>query len=221
MTETKIVIADDHPVFRLGLKSVIEEEPGFTVVGNAENGEIAMHLVETTRPHVLILDVDMPVKDGIETAREMLVRFPEVKVSFLTLHRDHQILNALETLNVKGYVLKDSALAEIIDCIKQMMAGDTFVSQAVFDISLSGMDPRLFGSLTGAELTILRCVAEEMTSKDIAEILFLSVRTVENHRQNISSKLKLSGTNSLLKYALEINALFLRTLSRKIIMKNE
>jgi DNA-binding NarL/FixJ family response regulator len=202
VAETRIVVADDHPVFRRGLKSVIEEEPGFTVVGKAENGDMALQVVEETSPHVLVLDVEMPVKDGIETAREMQVRFPDVKVTFLTLHRDHQILSALETLNVKGYVLKDSALAEIIDCIKTMMSGETYVSPAIFEISLSGTDPRIFQKLTSAEMAILRCVADEMTSKDIAETLFVSVRTVENHRYNIAAKLELSGTNSLLKYAL-------------------
>jgi len=202
MAETRVLIADDHPLFRLGLRSVIEEEPGFTVVGEAENGEIALELVESTDPQVLILDVEMPVKDGIETAREMLVRFPDVKISFLTLHRDHQILNALETLHVKGYVLKDSAQADIIDCIKTMISGDTYISPAIFAIALSGMDQRLFESLTAAELGILRCITEKMTLKDIADMLFVSVRTVENHRFNISAKLNLSGTNSLLKYAL-------------------
>ena len=115
-----VVIVDDHPIFRQGLSVTIEKNKNLKVIGEADNGETAIELTRDLRPDVLLLDVDMPVKDGIETARELKALGLPVKIVFLTMHKDNSILRSLRSLGVIGYVLKDSALNEIGNCIKRV-----------------------------------------------------------------------------------------------------
>lgn len=219
--EVKILIADDHPVFRQGLRSVIESENGFRVVGEAENGIKALEMLQSLQPDMVILDVDMPEMNGIEAAKAIAEKAHETKIAFLTIHKNSEILDAMQDLNVHGYMLKDSALAEILSCIEQVMSGKRFISSAIFEIafakkkkatlSLESDTESLLSDLTPAESRILGCIANGMMSRDIAEHLFISIRTVENHRSNIGSKLDLRGNNSLLKFALENKDLILKS----------
>lgn len=219
--EIKILIADDHPVFRRGLRSVIESESGILVVGEAENGAQALEMAVTLKPDLLILDVDMPLIDGIETARKITENGFPVKMTFLTLHKNIELLNFMRELNVHGYLLKDSALTEIMICIKEVMSGNTFISASVFETAIKEKDiaptqivtepTDLIDVLTPAELRIIACIANGMTSREIGDHLFVSVRTVENHRFNIISKLYLRGNNALLRFALEHKDLILKS----------
>jgi DNA-binding NarL/FixJ family response regulator len=211
LQKIKVLIADDHPIFRRGLGHVIESAAQLKLVGEAANGEIALKLIETEMPDVAVLDVDMPVLDGIEVARRAQKKFPHLKTVFLTMHKDRQILNAVKELEVKGYVLKDSAIAEIVNCIVQVTAGKIYLSPEISALLLQDdktTKPTLtenspVSKLTASERQILALVAQSKTNKEIAAELFLSVRTVENHRFNICAKFGLKGNHALVKYALE------------------
>lgn len=206
----KVLIADDHPIFRRGLSATIEKEKNISIVGEAENGKVAIEMVERLMPDVVILDIDMPIKDGIETARELKARNLTIKVVFLTMHKDTSILRSLRSLGVKGYVLKDSALSEIVRCISTIMAGDTYLSPALNEVILENVEPKkasdissLISLLSQAERSVLKLVTDSKTSREIAAELFVTVRTVETHRYNICTKLNLNGPNALFKFALQ------------------
>jgi DNA-binding NarL/FixJ family response regulator len=208
--EIKVVIADDHPIFRKGLRQVIEES-GITVVAEADDGEQALARIRESRPHVAILDVDMPKLDGFALARRMREERLAVEIIFLTMHRDEDVFNAALDLDVRGYVVKDSAVTDIVSSIRAVLAGQHFMSQSVTSYlitrgrranSLRQQKPGL-EDLTPTERRILRLVAENRTSKEIAAELFVSYRTIETHRANIAAKLDLHGSHALLKFALE------------------
>lgn len=208
-TEPRIIIADDHPFLRRGLRLTIEAESNIKVVAEAENGEIALAKIYEHEPDVVILDVDMPVKDGFEVARAIQERHLAVDVIFLTMHNSESLFNAALDLGVKGYVLKDSAMPEIIDCIKAVLSGRNYISPQLSTHLINrsnradalSQDKPTLKDLTPAERNILRLIAGEKTSQQIANELFISIRTVDRHRANISSKLNLHGTNALVKFA--------------------
>lgn len=205
-----IVIADDHPIFRKGLRGIIEAQSDLKVVGEAEDGEIALSLIREHEPDVAILDVDMPGKDGFETVKTVLRHDLAVDLIFLTMHNSESIFNAALDLGVRGYVLKDSALSEITDCIRAVASGKNYISpplstylvnRSTRSEALAKRTPGIY-DLTPAERKILKLIAAEKTSRQIAEELFISVRTVDRHRANISAKLELRGANALIKFAL-------------------
>src|SRR5438128_272344 len=130
-SELRLVIADDHPIFRKGLLQVIGSEPMFKIIGEADDGDAALKVIEAMQPDVAILDVDMPNKDGFDVARTIIERRLPVEVIFLTMHKDESLFNAALSLGVKGYVLKDSALADIVNSIKAVGSGENFISPAL------------------------------------------------------------------------------------------
>jgi DNA-binding NarL/FixJ family response regulator len=211
--EIRVLIAEDHPIFRNGLRQIIEAEPSLKVVAEAEDGEQALELIRTRHPQVAVLDVDMPRKDGFSVAREVHSLGLEVALIFLTMHKNERFFNAAMDSGVKGYVLKDCASAEIVGGIRAVAAGRAYVTPLLTDYLLNRRRASLLAdqdmplaSLTPAERSVLRLVAEYKTSKEIAEGLFISVRTVERHRANIGAKLNLSGGHALLQFALEHKA---------------
>ena len=208
--EIHIVIADDHPIFRQGLRAIIEKQTDLKVVAEADNGETALSLIKEHEPDVVILDVDMPGKDGFETVKAIVRQDLAVGIIFLTMHNSESIFNAALDLGVKGYVLKDSALPEITDSIRAIAAGGNYISPplSTYLINRSSRAQTLkqqtpgIDDLTPAERNILKLIAQEKTSRQIADELFISVRTVDRHRANISSKLNLRGSNALIKFVL-------------------
>jgi len=210
-TEIRIVIADDHPVYRRGLSMTIAADPALKIVAEAEDGEAALRHVRAEEPDVVVLDVDMPLKGGFDVVRGMQPLDLHTAVVFLTMHKDEGLFNAAMDLGVKGYVLKDSAITDIVASIKAAAAGQNFIS-APLATYLVNRSHRLstfveqrpsINNLTPTERRILRLIAEHKTSREIADQLFISVRTVERHRLNIGDKLDLHGSNALLKFALE------------------
>lgn len=206
----RIVIADDHPIFRQGLVATIQKNPSHKVIGEAANGLEALEIIESLAPDVVILDIDMPVLDGIETARILSSRNAVSEQIFLTMHRDISILRALSSLNVSAYVLKDSAIDEIGICIENVVAGRKYLSPSLNDLIFSNLSEehssKIFlavKNLTSSERKILSLIAESKTNKEIAEELCVAIRTVETHRYNICSKLGINGPNSLLKFAIQ------------------
>lgn len=206
-----ILIADDHPIFRRGLCEVIESQPDLRLVGQANNGEEALRLVEQLKPHVVIFDVHMPLLTGLQAARKLTGDGTTVKIILLTMHEDEGLLMEALDLGIHAYVLKENAVEDLITAIRAVAAGRTFISATLSDMLLRrrsraealrqerpGID-----SLTPTERRILKLIAEDKTSKEIAGLLGSAVRTVETHRQNMSAKLGLSGSHSLLKFAFE------------------
>ena len=209
--EIKIIIADDHPIFRNGLRQLLETEAKFKIIGEADNGENALKLITAEKPDVAILDIDMPEKDGFEVARSLFSNSIPVKIIFLTMHRDKKLFNAALNIDVKGFVLKDSAMADLIGAVKAVSRGESFISPQLssFLIERSRQSETFvqktpsINSLTPTEKHILSLIGDYLTSKEIAAKLFISIRTVEHHRASISAKLDLKGSHALLKFALD------------------
>lgn len=207
----KIVIADDHPILRRGVIAAIEIAPDVEIVGEADTGEAACALVASKAPDVVILDIEMPVLDGVEAAKIISEKHPHVKIIFLTMHKSKDLLKKFKSLRVSGYILKDSAVLEILSCIRQVVAGKSFISPVIAELAASAETEKpaaiseysLSSLLTPAESRIMKLLAKGKTNKEIANEVFVSVRTVENHRSNISLKLRIKGNHALLKFALE------------------
>ncbi len=206
--EISVLIADDHPIFRQGLAFVLEREPGVKVLGEAENGLKALELIESADPDIVILDIDMPVLDGVQAAREIQNRKLRSRPIFLSMHKDMLILKSLRSLGVAGYVLKDSAMEEIVASIKAVAAGNVYLSPALNELMLDSIGPSseytnfsVWDSLTQTEKKILYLITESKTNRQMADELFVTVRTIETHRYNICRKLELSGAHSLVRFA--------------------
>jgi len=208
--ETTIIVADDHPIFRQGLRQLIEKEYGFRVVAEAEDGAIALELIKTRQPTVAVLDLDMPEMDGFAvTAQVQKLNLP-VKIVILTMHKDELHFNQAIDLGVSGYVIKDGAAHEIINCIKTVVRNREYFSPDLSSFLLkrsrraaNAQTEFGLGDLTPTERRILFLLAELKTSKDIAAELCISPRTVDNHRAHICSKLNLQGAHALVKFALQ------------------
>jgi DNA-binding NarL/FixJ family response regulator len=206
----RILIADDHPVLRMGLKQVIEADPHLRVVAEAGDGETALEQIAAQRPDVAVLDVDMPRLDGFGVAREMQRRRLATAIIFLTLHADENVFDEAMELGARGYILKESALTAIAEGIKAVAGGTYYVTPSLTGLlvghrdrarALTASQPGL-DALTPAERRILKLVAGGHSSKEIAEQLCVHYRTVENHRVSIAQKLGLEGHNAVLKFAL-------------------
>jgi DNA-binding NarL/FixJ family response regulator len=206
-----IVIADDHPVFRVGLRGIIESEPGFEVVGEAGDGEQALEMISTLHPAIAVLDVSMPKLDGLGVARRLVGQEPAVGVILVTMYREQKIFTGALEAGVKGYVLKDSATTDIISCIKAVAAGQNYTSPELTtylvnrlrQVETAALVRSDLKGLTTTELRILSLLADYKTSKEIAQDLFVSPRTVDTHRNNICQKLDIHGSHALMKFALD------------------
>jgi DNA-binding NarL/FixJ family response regulator len=206
-----ILIADDHPIFRKGLRQIIEDEPMISSVEEAEDGLAALEKIKRHTPDIAILDINMPKMNGFELARKIRDNRISVDIVFMTMYKDRQMFEEALQVGARGYVLKASAPMDIVDCIKTVSEGESYISAQLSGFildrqrqagSLVERKPSL-SDLSPTELRIVKLIAESKSSKEIAAKLFISYRTVENHRANICLKLDLRGTNSLLKFALE------------------
>lgn len=209
--EVEIVIADDHPIVRRGLRQTIESEEGLKVAGEAADGLSALALIRSIAPAVVVLDIDMPGLDGFGVARALREQGLSVEIIFLTVHAEEDFFKAALELGAKGYVLKDSAVTDIVASIRAVLAGQYYSSPALTTYLVKGTGSALrqargedspLSSLTATERRVLSLIAEYRTSKEIAAELFISPRTVETHRNNICNKLNLRGNHALMKFAL-------------------
>ncbi len=209
--EVRILVADDHPVLRKGLRQVIESDPKLKVIAEAGDGEAALAGIQELKPDIAVLDLDMPKLDGFGVAKEIQRRKIPVRIVFLTIHSEEDLFHAAMDLGAKGYILKESALTELAHGLRAVAEGQHYVTASLTAYllnrrgraaALAQIHPAL-NDLTPTERRVLRAVAGYRSSKDIAAELFLHYRTVENHRTNICRKLGLQGSNALLKFALE------------------
>jgi DNA-binding NarL/FixJ family response regulator len=210
MSKIRVMIADDHPIFSRGLCQVVRGDPAFELVAEAPDGEAALLQIEEQQPDVAVLDIDMPKKDGFDVVRAMEERKLSSGVVFLTMHKDEELFNGAMNLGVRGYVLKESAFTELVDGIKTVAAGGHFVSPSLSTYLMNRRKrhqalveerPGL-KELTAAERRVVELIAAGMSTSDVARELCVSVRTVENHRAHICSRLNLQGRDALLRFAL-------------------
>ncbi len=210
-SEIKIFIADDHPIMRQGLSALIAQETGLSVSGEASDGETALNSITENEYDIAVIDVEMPRMSGIEIARQLKKKALKTKLIFLTMHNDEDLFNEAMDLGIYGYVLKENAVQDIIKCIKEIASGGYYISPLISKYlinrelrykNLADETPTI-NSLTKTERVILKLIADQKTSKQIADELNVSYKTIENHRGNISKKLKLKGSHSLIKFAID------------------
>jgi DNA-binding NarL/FixJ family response regulator len=205
---TRILVADDHPIVRSGLRNVLDAEPDLEVVAEAEDGAEAVRKALAEEIELAILDVAMPKLTGIQAAEELHRRKPDLKLLMLSMYDSEQFLFESLRAGASGYVLKSDADQDIVDACRQTMRGQSFlypsaVTTLVRDYVQRGPgEDDDFDVLTPRELQVLKLIAEAYTSKEIAQELVISVKTVERHRQNILDKLGMSGRVELTRYAI-------------------
>ena len=205
---TRILIADDHSLVRSGLRKVLDAKPDLEVVAEAEDGADAVEKALAEDVHLAILDVSMPRKTGIQAAAELHKRRPELRLVMLSMHDSEQFLFESLKAGASGYVLKSAADTDIVDAVRAAMRGDSYlypsaVTAIVRDyVDRGGCGEEPFDVLTPRELEVLKLIAEAHTSKEIAEQLWISVKTVERHRQNILDKLGMRDRVELTRYAI-------------------
>lgn len=203
----RVVIADDHAIVRAGLRSLIHDEIGLELVGEAAGGYEAIDLVQKNRPDVLVLDISMPDLDGISVTRKLKPDFPELHILILTLHEDEALVKEAIKAGASGYILKRAAETELISAIQVILRGDMYIDPAMLRALFS--EPRTDSTrqnlpaetLTPREIEILKLIVEGYTNRQISEQLTISIRTVEGHRGNISDKLGLHSRLELVRYA--------------------
>ena len=209
MKKIRVLLADDHNLIRAGLRRVVESQPDFIVAGEAEDGRQAVAMAESLKPDVVVMDIGMPLLNGIEAARQIRAALPETQVVMLSMHSDEgYVLRALKA-GAKAYLLKDSAEADLALAIRAAAEGKSFFSPAVGKVLLEDYMRKLqrtgkedsYELLTPREREILQLVAEGKSSKDVANLLNLSVYTVETHRARLMQKLNLRGIPELILYA--------------------
>lgn len=210
----KILIADDHPVVLMGLSNLIKEERDFDLVYAASDGQDALDKIEAYKPDVVILDIEMPNLTGTEVAKKVLERNREAKIILLTFLKDQGIFNKAMDMGILGYMLKENALAELLHAIKQVSMGLPYLSPSMSEFMLNwkkrNSPDNPVNQFTRQEQHILKLIAQKKTTPEIAEMLFISPKTVEHHRSNISKKLQLGGNhNSLRDWAMEHQDWFL------------
>jgi len=207
----KVLIVDDHPLFRQGLRQVVEADSRFDLVAEAGDGETALRSIQDKSPDVAVLDVDLPRLSGLEVARALQGKGLPTRVIILTMYKEEEIFNRALDFGVMGFVLKENAVEDILNSVVAVAAGKHYLSSTISGYLLRRLGraeelvmkkPGL-NDLTKAERRILKLIAEKKTSREIAMELSISQRTVDAHRAHISAKLDLRGNHSLLQFALE------------------
>ena len=206
---TRILLVDDHQIVCEGLRGLLEKHPEFEVVGEARNGREAIDLAEKLRPALIIMDITMPELNGVEATRLITASNPGARVIALTMHSNRKLMHEIIKAGATGYLLKESAVAELMDAIRTVMAGNSYLSPKVTESVLDGFVRRqppgagtAFSALSGREREVLQLIAEGRTTKEMAGRLFVSVKTIEAHRARIMDKLNIDSIAGLTKFAI-------------------
>lgn len=210
----RIVFADDHPIFRAGLRQILASDRSIAVLAELADGPGALEAILTQKPDVAVLDFDLPGMNGLEITQALQRRRAETPIVILTAHRDTTLFESAISAGVRGYLLKDHAANDLPQCLQAVAAGDTHFSPTFSKYLLERArradslreEVRGLDALSPAERRVLRLIAMNKTSREIAQELFLSPATVETHRKNICTKLELRGPNKLLQFAIENRA---------------
>jgi two-component system response regulator NreC len=211
MGKQRILLAHDHTILREGLRSLFASETDLEVVGEAENGREAIRLTEEQRPSLVLLDINLPIINGLEVTRSIKRLDSEVKIIAHTDHKTDECIHAMFEAGADGYSLKNDSFADLLIAIRYVLRGNLFMSPEIcrsvingyvtMTKSLAPLNPR--NCLTNREREILQLIAEGYKNKEIAEQLFISIKTIEKHRANLTRKLDLHGGPALTKYAVE------------------
>ncbi|HPA14423.1 MAG TPA: response regulator transcription factor [Desulfobacterales bacterium] len=215
MAEKKsILLIDDHPLFREGLKSIIGRDGRFNVVGEAENGRHALKMVRNLKPDLIVVDISLPDVNGIQLTREIRKIFSEAKILIVSMHSKIDYIAEAFQVGAMGYVVKESATEGLLQALRSVAKGEYYLDSSVSPqvirnlMKLPVKEARItdsdYGSLTVREQEVMRMLAEGVPSKEIADKLFISPKTVENHRANIMKKLNLHSTMDLVRYAIKL-----------------
>jgi DNA-binding NarL/FixJ family response regulator len=209
MSPYQIILADDHLMFRDGIKRIIEDSQHLSVIGEASDGLQLLELLKKTKPDMVILDISMPKLRGLETTREIKTLYPDIKVLILTMHRNKEYLLQALSAKADGYLLKEDTDRQLAAAIESIQGGKIFLSPLMSeDLSqnllgfIENADQSLDETLSTREKEVLTLLAEGKSSKEIADLLFISTRTVEHHRASINKKLKIRNLVDLVKYAI-------------------
>jgi DNA-binding NarL/FixJ family response regulator len=206
---TKIILADDHKIIREGLRSLIEKQPDMEVIAEAQDGLTTVNLVQKLQPDVVIMDIGMPEMNGIDATTKITTEYKTVKVIALSMHSDRRFVMQMLKAGAAGYLLKDSAFEELVSAIHAVIAKQHYLSQKITDVvvqeylqNLPRNEPTVFTVLTAREREVLQLIAEGKSTKQIASVLNVSVKTIETHRQQIMEKLDMHSIAQLTKYAI-------------------
>ena len=211
MNRIKILLVEDHTILRKGIKALLEEEQGIEVIGEAEDGIAAMKAVDKDQPEIVLLDISLPYLNGLEITRKISKHYPGIKILILTMHNSDEYAFELLSAGAKGYLIKKAAPDELISAIKTVSEGFLYISPSISKKVIERINrtgrvkkPEKDGSkLSSRETEILQLIAEGHSPRDIARLLFISIKTVENHRYNIMQKLDIHNIAGLTKYAIE------------------
>lgn len=210
MTTIKLLLADDHPLIRAGFKSLLAKNERFEIVGEAENGEELLALAAQTSPHIILTDISMPGMSGLEALQKLKKSFPAIRCIILTMHEEREyIMNALKA-GAEGYLLKNIEWSELEKAIVTVFNGGKFFSPVVANIladSVARPDSYDVGEITPREKEVLERVAQGNSTKQIADMLGISIRTVESHRINMLKKMKVNNTAELIRKAIDMKIL--------------
>jgi DNA-binding NarL/FixJ family response regulator len=215
-SRTRVLLVDDHPVMRQGMAAIINEEPDLVVCGEAEGVRTAIAAAAQTRPDVALVDLSVADGDGLELIRDLRNRFPDVRSLVLSMYDETVYAERALRAGARGYIMKAEAATTVMDAIRAVLRGEVYLSErmsarlggghrprrAAADVSPAGQE-----SLSDRELQVLRCVGRGMSTREVAEELFISVKTVETHREHLKQKLGLVSSGELLRYAIEYNRL--------------
>jgi DNA-binding NarL/FixJ family response regulator len=206
MKKIRVLLADDHTIVRKGLRSLLEDEANIQVVGEAEDGREAVRMTQQLLPDVVLMDISMPGLSGLEATRQIKERFPEVNVLVLTRHANEEYVLQILQAGASGYVVKKAAPAELMLAIQAVYRGDSFLSPAISREVIEEYTRRAgandYDRLTDREREVLQLIAEGRSNREIAELLHVSMKTVENHRANLMDKLGLRSVAELTRYAI-------------------
>jgi two-component system, NarL family, response regulator DegU len=210
-TVVSVVIVDDHPIFRAGLREVLHAGTRYRVIAEFGDGVTALDGLRGLKPAIALLDLEMPGMSGLDVATQLCTEAPDIAVVLLTMHDEEHAVRRAVQLGVRGYVLKDNAVLDLLTCLDVVSGGDVFISSSLSGFLLPealsqqgrSYEDEPKQELSASERRVLRLIAASRSSNEIADELFISVRTVHHHRENIARKLGLRGHNALMRYALE------------------
>ncbi|HXX57325.1 MAG TPA: response regulator transcription factor [Thermodesulfovibrionales bacterium] len=205
----KVLLADDHKIVRDGLRTLLENHPEITVVGEAEDGRETVQLAQKLAPAVVIMDIAMPDLNGIEATRQIISEHPHIKVVALSMHSDRRFVSEMLKAGASAYLLKDCAFEELVNAILTVMKNKIYLSPAIAGVVIENYirnapksEPSVFSLLSDREREVLQLMAEGKATKEIASHLHVSIKTVETHRMNIMTKLDIHSVAELTKYAI-------------------
>ncbi|MBU2556052.1 MAG: response regulator transcription factor [Bacteroidetes bacterium] len=205
--KTRLVIVDDHQLIIDGIRALLRDEESIQIVGEASNGKKAIEVIDLLETDVVLLDIDMPLMDGIETSKILHQKYPKLAIIILSMHAEKGLIKNLVEIGVKGYLLKNSSRAEILKALNEVMEGNSYFSPEVtlslLNKSTENGSRQSEINLTNREEEVLRLIASGFTNKEIGEKLFISHRTVDTHRTNLMKKLDVNNLAGLVSYAIK------------------